>query len=94
MSSERSARLLRLLKSEFSNHTPWLSKKTGAVVTVQPTGRGDSFTLVAVWSGNGRYGKFFNEDSVKTLGGHGGCAAKMAEEYISEVIEAKKAGLK
>jgi len=86
---KREERLLQLLRAELTRHTPWLSQKTGAVVTVQPLGHGNAFTLVAVWAG-GRHGKFFNEDSVKTLGGRGGCAARMAEAYIVEVLEARK----
>jgi hypothetical protein len=86
---KREEHLLQLLRAEFSKHTPWLSQKTGAVVTVQPAGHGNTFTLVAVWQG-GRHGKFYNEDSVKTLGGRGGCAARMAEQFIAEVLSARK----
>lgn len=86
---KRETQLLQLLRNEFSKHTAWLSQRTGAVVTVQPTGNGNDFTLVAVWQG-GRYGQFYNVDSVRTLGGRGGCAARMAEEYIAHVLEAKK----
>lgn len=85
----REEHLLQLLKAEFSQHTAWISQKSGAVVTVQPTGRGNSFTLVAVWDG-GRHGKFFDESSVRTLGGRGGCASKMALAYIDEVLAARK----
>lgn len=80
---------MQLLRAEFTEHTPWLSRKTGAVVTVQPSGHGNDFTLVAVWQG-GRYGKFYNADSVRTLGGRGGCAARMAEQFIVEVLNVRK----
>ena len=89
---KREAHLLQLLRAEFSEHTPWLSQMTGAVVTVQPTGNGNDFTLVAVWQG-GRYGKYYNMESVRTLGGRGGCAARMAGKYIAEVLEEKRKGI-
>lgn len=82
----REVRLLQLLKAEYYRHLPWLCSKTGATVIVKQSG-GNTFSLVAKWAG-GEHSKLFDEASVRTLGGRGGCAARIAEVFIQEVKRA------
>jgi len=85
---DREAHLLQLLKAEYQRHLPWLSSKTGAVVTIRFSG-GNDFYLVARWQG-GAHEHLFNAVAVRTLGGRGGCAARMAEKFIDEVLAVRK----
>lgn len=87
---DREVHLLQLLKAEYSRHLPWLCSKSGATVTVRQSG-GNTFSLVAKWDG-GEHSKLFDTSSVRTLGGRGGCAAKLAEVFIAEVVAARGAG--
>lgn len=84
----REAQLLQLLKAEYQRHLPWLCNKTGAEVTIRLSG-GNDFYLVARWVG-GEHMHLFNGVAVRTLGGRGGCAARMAEKFIDEVLTARK----
>ena len=87
----RDEHLLQLLKQEFSRHLAWFSSKTATTVTLRPSGHGHDFTLVATWDG-GEHVKRYSATDVQRLGGRGGCAAKMAEQFIQETITRKRTG--
>lgn len=83
---DRDARLLQLLKAEFTKHLPWLSNKSGAVVTIRTSGDA-SFSLVATWAA-GEHTHRYGVAIARTLGGRGNCPAKLAEAFILEVQRA------
>ena len=86
---DREQHLLQLLKREYVRVLPWICSKTMANVRVVANGRGNDFSLVATWEG-GEHRQFYNATSVRTLGGRGGCAAKMAESFISMVVKMRQ----
>jgi hypothetical protein len=86
---DREQHLLQLLKREYARVLPWLCTKTRANVRVVSNGRGNDFSLIATWEG-GEYRQFYNAASAHTLGGRGGCAAKMAESFIATVLKMRQ----
>jgi len=78
---------LQLLRARYMDTLPWLCTQTGARVTVVPSGRGNAFTLVAVWV-TGRHSKYYGAEMVRQLGRRG-CARRLAELFIQEVRKAR-----
>jgi hypothetical protein len=78
---------LQLLRSRYVDTLPWLCAQTGAKVTIVPSGRGNTFTLVAVWA-SGRYEKYHGAELIRQLGRRG-CARRLAELFIQEVRRAR-----
>jgi hypothetical protein len=66
---------------------PWLCTQTGSKVTVVPSGRGNSFTLVARWA-TGSYEKYYGGEMIRQLGRRG-CARRLAELFVNEVRRAR-----
>lgn len=79
--------VLQLLRRRFIDTLPWLCSRSGAVVEVKPSGRGNSFRLVATWAG-GNYEKVYDGAAVRALGRRG-CARRLAELFVDEVKKAR-----
>lgn len=78
-------RLLQLLKQRFAAWLPWLRNAVKAEVELRPTGRGNSFTLIARWSG-GEHSKLYDHASVLQQG-RVACVKDYGRTFVREVLE-------